>query len=90
MFVPRMARPEKKETGSPVEIFKGCALIDRIGQREERVPRFVDVFLESVEDGIPEREDAVTAGIFAAARTAAHTVQVFPEISERTECLEWL
>lgn len=49
----------------------------------------MDVFLESVEDGIPEREDAVTAGIFAAARTAAHTVQVFPEISERTEYLEW-
>jgi len=65
----------KKDNDSPVKVFNRSALLARIGGNEEMIPRFIDMFLESVEDCLPRLERAVSANDFAVVKTVAHTLK---------------
>lgn len=65
----------KNDTDSPVKVFNRSALLARIGGNEEMIPRFIDMFLESVEDCLSKLERAVSADDLDTVKKVAHTLK---------------
>lgn len=56
-------------------VFNRSALLSRIGGNVEMIPRFVDMFLESVEDCLPKLEEAISTKNLEAVKTVIHTLK---------------
>jgi HPt (histidine-containing phosphotransfer) domain-containing protein len=55
--------------------FNRSALLARIGGHEEMIPRFVGMFLESVEDCLPKLKQAILEEDMEAVKKVAHTLK---------------